>query len=133
MGKLTRIVSINKDMVQKLKSVGVTTLEKLLARASNPIGRKSISAEAKIPEKDLLKWAHQADMFRIKGIAGFKSELLLAVGVKNLSDLSKQNPDKLFQVMTDYNEKKHLVQRVPGLIQVKRWVSTAKRLTPLVK
>ena len=132
-GKLNRIVTIDDDAVKKLKSVGVTTLEKFLARASSPVGRRSISRESRINEKLILKWVHQADMFRIKGLAGNKAELLGAVDVTNLRDLAKGNPEKLFKVMTEINEKKHIVQRVPGLMQIKRWVQEAKKMTPMVK
>ncbi|MDH5655352.1 MAG: DUF4332 domain-containing protein [Spirochaetia bacterium] len=132
-GKLNRIVTIDDDAVQKLKSVGVTTLEKFLARASSPVGRQSISRESRINEKLILKWVYQADLFRIKGLAGNKAELLGAVGVKHLKDLAKSNAEKLFATMTEYNDKKHIVQRVPGVNQIKKWIETAKKITPMVK
>ena len=132
-GKLNRIVTIDEDAVKKLKSVGVTTLEKFLARASSPIGRKSISSESRISEKMILKWVFQADMFRIKGLAGNKAELLGAVGINNLRDLAKGNPEKLFKTMTEINEKKHIVQRVPGVLQIKRWIESAQKMTSMVK
>ena len=131
-GKLNRIVTIDGDAVKKLKSVGVTTLEKFLARASSPVGRKSISSESQISEKLILKWVHQADMFRIKGLAGNKAELLGAVGVSSLKDLAKGNAEKLFKSMTEINDKKHVVQRVPGILQIKRWIESAKKMTPMV-
>ena len=132
-GKLTRIVTIDDEAVKKLKGVGVTTLEKFLARASSPVGRKSIASESRINEKLILKWVHQADLFRIKGLAGNKAELLCAVSVLNLKDLSKCNAEKLFKQMTELNEKKHIVQRVPGIAQIKTWIETAKEMIPLVK
>jgi hypothetical protein len=132
-GKLNRIITIDEDAVKKLKGVGVSTLEKFLLRASLPVGRQSISNESRLNEKLILKWVHQADMFRIKGLAGNKAELLGAVGVTNLRELSKGNPEKLFKSMSEINAKKHIVQRVPGLLQIKRWIEEAKKMTPMVK
>ena len=133
MAKLNRIEGIDDKSAQKLKSVGITTIEKLLQQASTPQERRQISKEARISEKQLLKWVNHADLFRIKGIAGLKALLLEATGVDTIKELSKRRPDHLYESLITMNQKKNYVERVPGMVQVKRWVSTAKRLKPMVK
>jgi predicted RecB family nuclease len=133
MAKLSRIDSLDEAAMTKLKSAGITTIEKLLMEGATQANRKEISKKTKISEKLVTRWVNHADFFRIKGIAGHKSELLEAVGVMNTKDLAKANPTKLYDAMLVYNNKKHLVQRVPGMVQVERWVQTAKKIPRIVK
>ena len=55
MAKLNRIEGIDDKSAQKLKSVGITTIEKLLQQAATPQARRQISKEARLSEKQLLK------------------------------------------------------------------------------
>ena len=133
MAKLSKIEGINDTYSEKLKNAGVTTIEKLLAEGGKGDGRKAIAKKARISEKLIRKWVNHADLFRIKGIAGSKAELLEAVGINTLKDLSKKKPDQLHEKMFQVNEQKNHVQRVPGIIQVKKWVAAAKKMPAMVK
>lgn len=133
MARLNRIESIDDKSAQKLKSMGITTVESLLDAGATTARRKTLSKDSKINEKQLLKWVRHADLFRIKGIAGLKAELLEATGVSNMTQLAKKDPEKLREQMLEMNDKKNFVQRVPGMIQIKRWVQTARKLKTAVK
>lgn len=133
MAKLSRIEGIDDKSALKLKNAGITTIEKLLETGSTANGRKEISKSAKISEKLIERWVNHADLFRIKGIAGHKAELLEAVGVSTIKDLAKKKPDKIYNEMILVNDKKNLVERVPGMVQVERWVDTAKKLPSVIK
>lgn len=133
MAKLNKITGISPEQAVQLKSAGVTTIEKLLSHGDTRLGRKAIAQKARINEKLVGKWVHHADFFRIKGIAGLKAELLEACGVPTVNTLAKQDPDKLYEKMVKLNSKKAMVERVPGMVQVRRWVKTAKKLKPVVK
>lgn len=133
MARLNRIESIDEKNAKKLKTVGITTVESLLDAGATAAKRKTLAKDAKVNEKQLLRWVKHADLFRIKGVAGLKAELLEGIGVSNINQLGKKDPVKLREEMLSYNDKKNLVQRVPGMIQVKRWVQTAKKLKPVVK
>lgn len=133
MARLNRIESIDEKNAKKLKTVGITTVESLLDAGATAAKRKTLAKDAKVNEKQLLRWVKHADLFRIKGVAGLKAELLEGIGVSNINQLGKKDPVKLREEMLSYNDKKNLVQRVPGMIQVKRWVQTAKKMKPVVK
>ncbi len=133
MAKLDKISGINGTTAGKLKKAGVTTIEKLLSQGSTRQGRKSIAKNTRINEKNIEQWVHHADFFRIKGIAGLKADLPDAVGVNTLQKLSKQKPDKLLEGMHVANSRHKLVERVPGMVQVKRWVSEAKKAKKVVR
>lgn len=133
MAKLNKITGITEEFALQLKSAGVTTVEKLLEHGETRQGRKAIAQKARINEKLVERWVRHADFFRIKGIAGLKAELLDACGVQTISALAKQDPDRLYESMLQYNGRKGLVERVPGIIQVRRWVRTARQLKPAMR
>ena len=64
------------DMIADLKSTGIRTTARLLERAKDPKGRKALAAITGINEKQILRWANQADRMRIKGIGKEHAELL---------------------------------------------------------
>lgn len=132
MAKLNKIAGINEGYADQLKSAGVTTVEKLLSHGDSRQGRKAIAVKARINEKLVDKWVRHADFFRIKGIAGLKAELLEASGVPTVKTLATQDPEKLYEKLVRVNERRHLVERVPGPVQVRRWVQTARKLKPVV-
>jgi len=133
MTKLNRIVCIDGRSIQKLNSAGIQTIESLLSRGSTGAGRKEIAKKSKISERVITKWVHYSDFFRIRGIAGLKSELLEGVGVRSMRDLAKADPGELYEAMLHYNNRKRLVLRVPGPVQLKRWVKTAQKIPLVVK
>lgn len=133
MAKLNRISGINEKVAEQLRSAGVTTVEKLLSHGESKEGRRAIAIKARLNARAVDRWVHHADFFRIKGIAGLKTELLEAAGVPTVRLLAKQDPDKLYQKMVQINERRKMIERVPGLIQVRRWVKTAQRLKPAVR
>jgi Domain of unknown function (DUF4332) len=133
MAKLNKIYGINEAYSEQLKSAGVTTVEKLLLHGESREGRKAISIKARIDEKLVSRWVHHADFFRIKGIAGLKTVLLEAAGIGTVKALAGQDPDRLYEKLVKINDSKQLIERVPGIVQVRRWVKTAQRLRPAVR
>jgi predicted flap endonuclease-1-like 5' DNA nuclease len=69
-----------------------------------------------------------ADLFRIKGVGEQYSDLLEEAGVDTVAELAQRNPENLYNKMIQVNEEKNLVNRVPFLSDVKRWVEQAKTL-----
>ena len=69
-----------------------------------------------------------ADLFRIKGIASEYSDLLEEAGVDTVVELSKRVPENLYAKMVEVNKKKNLVNKLPGVKQVKKWIDQAKKL-----
>ena len=74
-----------------------------------------------------------ADLCRIKGVSSKYSELLEASGVDTVKELKTRKPEMLVTKMEQVNKKKKLVKQTPGVKNVKNWVTSAKRLKPMVK
>ncbi|MGI9384865.1 MAG: DUF4332 domain-containing protein [Methyloligellaceae bacterium] len=124
------IEGIGPKYAKMLRKVGVSRTHHLLDRGATRKGRKDLATEAKLEEKQILKWANMADLMRVRGIGEEYSELLEAAGVDTIKELRKRKPENLHKAMVDANAKKKqaLVRQLPGPVQVEKWVAHAKKL-----
>jgi len=132
MTKLAEIEGIGEAQSAKLNGVGITSIASLLEKGATPAGRKSIAEESGISPTLILRWVNQADMFRIKGIAGEYAELLEASGVDSVPELAQRRADNLHARMAELNAAKNLVRRLPPESEVQDWITQAKALPRVV-
>ncbi len=78
---LEEIEGIGPVYGEKLRAIGITTVDKLLERCAGKQGRVAVARETGIDEKSILTWTNHADLFRIQGIGPQFSELLEEAGV----------------------------------------------------
>lgn len=128
MTKLSMIEGIGETYEEKLKAVGVASVEALLEAGATKKGRTELAEKTDLSEKLILKWANHADLARIKGIGGEYAELLEASGVDTVPELAQRKPDNLHAKMVEVNESKKLVRKLPTAGQVADWVAQAKDL-----
>ncbi len=128
MAKIEKIEGIGPVYGEKLRGVGITTVEALLEAAASPKGRQELAEKTEITEKLILEWANLADLFRIKGIGEEYSDLLEEAGVDTVVELARRNPENLYNALKAINDEKKLVRALPGPNQVKSWVEQAKEL-----
>jgi len=128
MTKLEDIEGVGPVYAEKLGFAGVSTEEALLKMGGTPKGRKEIAEKSGIGEAMVLKWVNRADLARVKGIGSEYADLLEAAGVDTVVELAKRVPANLVAKMTEVNEAKKLVRKLPVLSQVEGWVKQAKDL-----
>jgi predicted flap endonuclease-1-like 5' DNA nuclease len=132
MTSIADIEGIGPSYADKLKAVGVGSVEALLKTGASPKSRADLAASSGISEKLILRWVNMADLFRIKGIGEEYSDLLEAAGVDTVPELAQRKPENLLAKMAQVNEEKKLVRRVPTEEQVAAWVSEAQTLPRVV-
>jgi len=132
MSKLIEIEGIGETCVKKLAEAGLTKVEELLQKGKDPKGRTQIAEKTGISTKLILRWVNMADLFRIKGVAEEYSDLLEAAGVDTVVELSRRNPENLYQRLVETNERKNLVRALPTKDQVASWVNQAGKLDRIV-
>jgi len=130
---ITKIEGIGKTYAEKLKAMGIKTVEQLLEAGATPSGREKIAKELGVSPKVVLKWVNKADLMRIKGVGEEYSDLLEAAGVDSAVELARRNPENLLKKMEEVNKEKNLVRQLPYLKQVKKWIEQAKTLPKVVK
>jgi len=130
--KIIDIEGIGPVYAAKLTSAGIRSTEALLKRGASEKGRKEIAISAGVSHTLVLEWVNRADLYRIKGVGSQYSDLLERTGVDTVVELSKRVADNLYAKMVEVNEAKNLVNKMPGLKQVKGWIDQAKKLPRVV-
>jgi len=134
MARIIEVEGIGPAYRQALKErAGITTTEALLEACKTPKQREELAAKTGFAETTLLKWANMADLFRIKGVGEEYSQLLEVGGVDTVVELAKRNPENLLAALTEANDRKPMVRRLPTLGQVQDWVKQAKALPRMLK
>lgn len=128
MTALADIEGIGAVYAGKLRDAGVTSVEGLLEAGATPKGRADLAAKTGIGGDLILKWVNRADLYRVKGIGQEYSDLLEAAGVDTVMELAQRNADHLFAKMSEVNQAKQLVRKLPTQSQVAGWVDFAKSL-----
>ena len=132
MASISAIRAIGHRDATKLRKSRVRTTESLLQQASTRTGRAEVSRRTDIPTADLLRWAHQADLMRVKGIGSEYADLLAGAGVDTIKSLRRRNATNLMVAMTQVNSKRRAVQRLPTVEMVQGWIDEANEIEPLV-
>jgi hypothetical protein len=130
---ITDIRGIHSDTALILKSEGIRTTMGLLRLAKTPKQRLKIAAKVGADDRCVLDWVTAADRMRVKGVGWEYAELLAAAGVKTVNELKFRNPQKLVDQMAEANQKRKLVQLLPSVKAVERWIENAKRLPSVIR
>ena len=126
--KIEEIEGIGVALGKKFRDVGITTTDALFKACVTKKQRKELAEKAGVEEAKVLKFANHVDLFRVKGIGSEYADLLEAAGVDTVKELATRNAENLVKKMTEVNEAKKLVRRVPPLKSVEGWVEQAKAL-----
>ncbi|MCK5831921.1 MAG: DUF4332 domain-containing protein [Methylococcales bacterium] len=132
MAKLSKIEGIGPTYSKKLEDAGITSLDNLLKTCCEKKGRKEISEKSGLKEQLILSWVNRADLSRIKGVSTQYADLLKFAGVDTVPELAQRNAENLQVKMTEVNEEKSLVRKVPTATQVQDWVAQAKDLPRVI-
>ncbi len=132
MAKLSEIEGIGEAYAAKLEEAGITSLENLLQSCCEKKGRKEIAEKSGLTEKQILNWVNRADLARIKGVSTQYADLLKFSGVDTVPELAQRKAENLQIKMTELNEEKSLVRKVPTTSQVEDWVAQAKELPRVI-
>lgn len=128
MAKIEDIEGIGDKTSAKLKVLGISTCEALLAKGGSPAGREDIARQTGISGAVILRAVNHADLFRINGVGSQFAELLEASGVDSVVELGRRNPENLCSALAATNEQKKLCRTVPNLARVAEWINEAKTL-----
>ena len=126
--KIEELEGVGPALGEKLRSAGISSTDKLLAGAKTKNQRQELSDACGIPEKQILKFANMADLFRITGVGQEFAELLEAAGVDTVPELALRKPANLTEKMEEVNKAKQLTRRTPSIKEVEKWVEEAKAL-----
>jgi predicted flap endonuclease-1-like 5' DNA nuclease len=128
MANISDIEGIGDTFAARLKESGITTTESLLEAGGSKDGRASLAQKTGISDTLILKWVNRADLSRINGVGSEYADLLEASGVDSVPELAQRNATNLALRMSEINEAKSLVRRVPTEAETSDWIEQAKAL-----
>jgi predicted flap endonuclease-1-like 5' DNA nuclease len=126
---LERIEGIGKSYAERLAEAGVINTNALLEAGATGKGRKALAEKTGIAERLLLEWVNRAGLMRIHGVGEEYSDILALAGVDSVMELSQRTPSNLFAKLREVNNVKRVVQRLPGLANIRSWILQAKTLS----
>jgi len=124
---MTTLHGVSAKLISLMEDEGLERANKFLAAVAQPKDRKALAEKWGVDARTLLELGNRADLARIKGIGAVYSDLLEFAGVDTVVELSKRNPENLYDKIEEVAAKHH-VQRLPRLEQVQDWVAQAKSL-----
>jgi predicted flap endonuclease-1-like 5' DNA nuclease len=130
--KVEKIEGIGQVYGNKLRKLGINSVNDLLNAGSTRKGRYDLAKSVGVSHSKLISWVNRADFFRINGIGKQYSSLLELSGVHSVTDLSIRDPQRLYEKMKQTNLQKSLVKRTPPFYKVKHWIESAKNLQSIV-
>ncbi len=131
--KIVDVEGIGEVYSAKLIEAGINTVEDLLENCKKKAGRAALAEKTGISEKLILTWTNHADLMRINGVGPQFSELLEAAGVDTVKEFRHRVAENLFAKMTEINEEKHLVGRVPTAEELQKMIDQAKELEAVME
>jgi len=129
--KLETIKCIGAEYFQLLHDTcDIHSVTALLRAGDTADGRNWIADSIGVEIEEVIRWIHQADLVRIKGIGREYVGLLDAIGVRTLNQLRQHTPESLYQKLDETNGHRHLVRRLPTPEMVTDWLEQANELSP---
>ncbi len=133
MTSIKEIIGIDDVAVERLRDVGVSTLEQLLERGSSSGMRMRLADETQLDDATIKQWVHQADLMRVKGIGPEFAHLLCQVGVFTTPKLAYRSTDALHADLIECNDNLRTMGRLPGVAELHEFITSAKTLPKLVR
>jgi predicted flap endonuclease-1-like 5' DNA nuclease len=126
--KIIDIEGIGPAYAAKLTKAGIRSTDALLKRGATERGRQEVARTTGVTHNQVLEWVNRADLYRIKGVGRQYSDLLEKSGVDTVVELGNRVGENLYKKMLEVNKAKNLVNQMPGVKQVKKWIAQAKKL-----
>ena len=131
-GDIEEIEGIGPAFAEKLRAADVSSIDALLEKGATPEGRSALVEQTGIDAVRVLRWVNHADLIRVVGIGPEFAELLEASGVDSVPELAQRNVENLVTALTETNDARSLVRRVPSAAEVTDWIEQAKALPRVV-
>lgn len=127
--KIEDLLGIGPVYGEKLRKLGITNTDKLLAACTTRHKRKGVAEQAGIPYKLVLAWAQKVELMKIKGVGPRGSNLLNAIFVQSVKDLAERNVENLHERVAIANTfKPKFLDNTPSPATLGKWIEAARAL-----
>jgi hypothetical protein len=107
----------------ELPKVGIVSLEDLLQKTKDKIERDELALRLLAPREEVISWIEKARVALLKGLGVNHLRLLEGAGISSLAALARQDPDKLYERLTQtYPDRP-----IPSLPKLRIWIGAAQK------
>ncbi|BDZ69883.1 DUF4332 domain-containing protein [Methanobacterium petrolearium] len=103
---LEKFPGVEKETVNKLKSVGIKNTAHLFKKVKTPEDRIKLAAELEIPEEEILELAKLTDLSRIKWVGPVSARIFLDSGIDTVEKVSEADAGSFYKKLVELNQKK---------------------------
>jgi hypothetical protein len=116
----------NRDLIHRLKRLGINDNEQLLKAGRTSLDRYGLAQALGVEVEQIERLVNRADMSRVHGLDEECIDLLAATGVICLRDLARAIPDRLLARLSGTGAES--VAPPPDPQRIQAWVSEAAHL-----
>jgi hypothetical protein len=107
----------------ELPKVGIASLEDLLQKTKDKTERDELALRLLVPKEEVIPWIEKARLVLLNGLGVEHLRLLEGVGISSVSALALQEPDKLYERLTQtYPDRP-----IPSLPKIRIWIGAAQK------
>ena len=107
----------------ELPRVGITTLDDLLSRTKEKKELDELALRLLVPKEIFVQWIEKARLVQIKGLGIENLRLLEEAGIHSISDLAKEDPDKLYEKIGE----RLPATSIPKRAKIRIWIREAQK------
>ncbi|NHJ85905.1 MAG: DUF4332 domain-containing protein [Asgard group archaeon] len=131
--KLSQFMGVDKDIITRLKKIGIVTAQQMLEKGATIEGRKKIAEETDIPAEKLLELSKLSNLARVPGHKAKRARLYLEAGIDTLEKMATLTAEELIKISEDYIQKSGFAGSAPIYGDANFSVENAKRLKDIVE
>jgi hypothetical protein len=121
--RLKDIYWIESQYRLELPRVGIATIDDLLSKTKEKKERDELALRLLVPRESLIQWVEKAQLIQLKGLGIENLRILERVNIHSISDLSKEDPDKLSKKIKQTLQEENL----PRKAKIRIWIREAQK------
>jgi len=131
--KLIEMEKVDPVLIEKLRRIGIISVEGLLRAGATRADRLSICVRSATTRGTVDALVQEADLIRITGVGPAFAHLLRRAGVHSVGELALADTTTLVDALFEANLVLELLAHLPSDRQVSAWIWQAKKLDPVLE
>lgn len=126
---MTETYGLDPAAWERLAAAHIRSVEQLLARTCTPTQRYQLARQLGVSVSRLARWVVRADLMRLSGLQSAQAYLLELCGVGSCQELQYRLPGRLYARMQQINSEQLVLDELPPMEQIERWMVEAGALS----
>jgi len=126
-------LGINKEAIEKLRSIGIIDIDQMLEQGRTREQRNQLAQVVKLPEDVILELVNLSDLTRMGYVKRKLSRLYYEAGIRSPSQVSKYEPNELYEHFKAYVEETGWEGMIPNRKDLEHNIKNARKLPAKVE